>query len=253
MLIHAVNLTKIYPSGSRRIHAVNAVSLDVAGGEFIAIMGPSGSGKSTLLNLLGLLDRPTSGRLEFNGEDVTHLSADRRALLRNRYIGFVFQEYNLLPRSTALENVELPLVYGEIPAAERKRRAETALEKVGLADRGEHWPAQLSGGEQQRVAIARSMVLDPELVLADEPTGALDSRTGQEILGLFEQLNGAGCSIILVTHDAEVAAYAHRTIAYSDGMLLGDHRKTLREKPSADETGDRGISGTFINRYSEDQ
>jgi ABC-type lipoprotein export system ATPase subunit len=225
MLIRARALSKTYPSGADRIHAVKAVDLDIAAGEYVAIMGPSGSGKSTLLHLLGLLDRPTSGHLDLNGEDVTAASPEHRAMLRNRHIGFVFQSYNLLPRITAVENVELPLIYSGLPAKERRERAEAALSRVGLSERQDHWPAQLSGGEQQRVAIARAMVAGPRLVLADEPTGALDSRTGRDILDLFGQLNSSGCAVVLVTHDIQVASNACRILAFGDGEILGEQSR----------------------------
>jgi putative ABC transport system ATP-binding protein len=222
MLIRARALTKTYSAGANRVNAVKAVDLDIAAGDYVAIMGPSGSGKSSLLHLLGLLDQPTSGALEIEGESVAAATPERRAELRNRRVGFVFQSYNLLPRSTAIENVELPLIYSGLRAVERRPLAEAALARVGLTARRNHWPAQLSGGEQQRVAIARAIVAGPALVLADEPTGALDSRTGEDILALFGELNSSGCAVILVTHDMQVARNARRILVFGDGELLGE-------------------------------
>jgi putative ABC transport system ATP-binding protein len=228
VFIEAVDLSKRYATGAGSVAALDTVSFGIDKGEFVAVMGPSGSGKTTLMNLLGLLDRPTSGRLTLAGEDASRLSADRQAALRNRHIGFVFQSYNLLHRSTAIENVELPLVYAGVPRAERQRRAGQALERVGLSKRRDHWPVQLSGGEQQRVAIARAMVSDPALILADEPTGALDSHTGLEILALFQAINDAGSAILMVTHDETVARYARRILRMKDGRLEGDTPVTER-------------------------
>ena len=221
-LVEARDLTKCYPSGGRPLVAVKEVSFIIEAEDFIAIMGPSGSGKSTLMNLIGLLDRASSGHLSLAGNDVTCLSAERRAIARNELIGFVFQSYNLLSRSTAVENVELPLVYAGVGRRERTRRAMDMLEAVGLADRATHWPAQLSGGEQQRVAIARAMVTSPALILADEPTGALDSKTGEGILQLFRQLNLDGRAIVMVTHDQAVARHTKRLLTLRDGSLIGD-------------------------------
>jgi putative ABC transport system ATP-binding protein len=224
MLLQARNLTRLYGSGGTAVQALRDVSFEIEQGEFTAIMGPSGSGKSTLMSLIGLLDRPSSGRLGLSGEDVTKLSPDRLARLRNRSIGFVFQNYHLLPRITALENVELPLVYSGLPRRAREQKARAALSVVGLSHRVLHWPAQLSGGEQQRVAIARAIVTDPVMFLADEPTGALDSRTGLEILALFQLLHRAGRTIVLVTHDEHVALHASRILRLSDGELVADER-----------------------------
>jgi putative ABC transport system ATP-binding protein len=222
MLLEAQALTRRYGQGDAAIDALREASFQVAEGEFVAIIGPSGSGKSTLMNIIGLLDRPTSGTLTFAGERVTKLGHDRLATLRNRRIGFVFQSYNLLGRNTTLENVEMPLVYSGRQRSQRKVRARAALETVGLSHRIEHWPSQLSGGEQQRVAIARALVGDPALILADEPTGALDSRTGLSILALFQALNGSGRTIIMVTHDEHVARHAHRILKLQDGRLISD-------------------------------
>ena len=212
---------------STTVHALRGIDLELHPGDFIAVVGPSGSGKSTLMNLLGLLDQPTEGSYSLAGQDVLRLSPDRRAQVRNQRIGFVFQSFNLLARSTAFENVELPLVYAGVGRRERRRRAESALESVGLADRRDHWPSQLSGGEQQRVAIARALVNDPLLILADEPTGALDSRTSLEILAHLQALNEAGRTIAIVTHDPTVARHARRVITMSDG-------RAVREEPVTD-------------------
>jgi putative ABC transport system ATP-binding protein len=222
MLLEAQGLSKRYGEGAAAVWALSEVSFGIGQGEFVAIMGPSGSGKSTLMNLVGLLDLPSAGTLTLAGEATSRLSPDRLARLRNAQIGFVFQSYNLLGRSNALQNVELPLVYGGVGRRERARRAEEALAAVGLAHRARHLPAQLSGGEQQRVAIARALVCDPSIVLADEPTGALDSRTGSEILALFRRLNREGRTIVLVTHDERVARHAARILRLQDGRLVDD-------------------------------
>jgi putative ABC transport system ATP-binding protein len=222
MLLEAHRLTRRYGSGNTAVVALTETSFVVREGEFVAIMGPSGSGKSTLMNLVGLLDRPTSGRLVVAGEDTAGLDHDRLAALRNRRIGFVFQAYNLLARNTTLENVELPLVYSGLRSGRRRLRALAALEWVGLSHRIDHWPGELSGGEQQRVAIARALVGDPALILADEPTGALDSRTGLSILALFQSLNRAGRTIVMVTHDEHVARHARRILRLQDGALVAD-------------------------------
>jgi putative ABC transport system ATP-binding protein len=228
MLLEAQGLSKRYGEGAATIWALRDVSFRIARGEFVAIMGPSGSGKSTLMNLIGLLDLPSAGTLTLAGKETSRLSPDQLARLRNAQIGFVFQSYNLLGRNTALQNVELPLIYGGVGRRERVRRAEAALAAVGLAHRLRHLPAQLSGGEQQRVAIARALVCDPALVLADEPTGALDSRTGNEIMALFRRLNREGRTIVLVTHDAGVARNAARILRLQDGGLVDD--KVLAER-----------------------
>jgi ABC-type lipoprotein export system ATPase subunit len=220
MLIHLKDIRKVYRVGEIEVPALAGVSLDIESGEFVAIMGASGSGKSTLLNVLGCLDRPTAGEYWLDGEEVSRLSGDALAAVRNRRIGFVFQTFNLLPRTTALENVELPLFYGPaLRAAERRKRATDLLKRLGLGDRLNHHPSQLSGGQQQRVAIARALVNQPRLILADEPTGNLDSRSGAEILALFEELNREGITLVMVTHDADIARHARRTIHVRDGVV----------------------------------
>jgi len=221
-LVKTERLTKDYHLGGQVVHALRGVSVEIGRGEFVAVMGPSGSGKSTLMNLLGCLDTPTSGLYLLDGKAVSALTRDQLAHTRNRKIGFVFQTFNLLPRTTALENVELSLRYGHIPRRARLGRAEAVLAAVGLADRTKHHPSQLSGGEQQRVSIARALVNDPALILADEPTGALDTRTGVEILSLFQQLNLEGITIVLVTHELEIANFARRVLRFRDGQLIGD-------------------------------
>jgi len=221
-LVRTAGISKHYPSGGTIVRAVSNVSLTIEHGEFVAIRGRSGSGKSTLMHLLGLLDRPDSGEYALQGREVAKLSEDRRAAIRSHDIGFVFQLPALLPRATALENVELPLVYAGVPRSERRYRAKDALERVGLADRCHHWPNQLSGGEQQRVVIARATVNDPALILADEPTGSLDSGTCNEILTLFEGLHRDGHTIIVVTHATEVADRARRQITLHDGRIIED-------------------------------
>lgn len=229
----ATNAVKVYGDGrsDTSVRALDGVNVEFQPGRFTAIMGPSGSGKSTLMNLVGLLDRPTSGRLVLAGEDATRLDHDRLARLRNRRIGFVFQAYNLLSRNTTLENVEMPLVYSGIRGGKRRQRARDALETVGLLHRVAHWPGELSGGEQQRVAIARAVVGDPAIVLADEPTGALDSHTGASILALFQSLNRAGRTIVMVTHDVHVARHARRILKLQDGAVIGDD--PVAEQPDA--------------------
>jgi putative ABC transport system ATP-binding protein len=221
-LVRTTGISKNYPSGGAIVRAVSNVSLTVEHGEFVAIRGRSGSGKSTLMNLLGLLDRPDCGEYALNGQEVVKLGEDRRAAIRSHDIGFIFQLPALLPRATALENVELPLVYAGIPPSKRRRAAKDALDRVGLADRRHHWPNQLSGGEQQRVVIARATVNDPALILADEPTGSLDSATSDQILSLFETLHRDGHTIIVVTHANEVAYRARRQITLHDGRIVKD-------------------------------
>ncbi|OKO71179.1 ABC transporter ATP-binding protein [Bradyrhizobium sp. NAS96.2] len=223
-LVRTIALSKQYPSGEAVVSAISNVSLSIAAGEFVAIRGRSGSGKSTLMNLLGLLDRPDSGEYVLKGQDVAKLSEDARAAIRSRDIGFVFQLPTLLPRATALENVELPLVYASVSRQRRRRRAMDALARVGLAARGHHWPNQLSGGEQQRVVIARAMVNDPAVILADEPTGSLDSSTSEEILSLFDGLHRDGHTLVVVTHANEVAGRAQRQITLHDGRIVHDER-----------------------------
>ena len=225
-LIETRDLTRVYELDGGRVVALDRVCLDVDQGDFVAVMGPSGSGKSTFMNLVGCLDRPTSGTYRLAGTAVETLNADGLAGLRNREIGFVFQQFNLLPRTDALGNVELPMIYAGIDRRTRREKAMTALERVGLADRAHHRPNQLSGGQQQRVAIARALVNAPSLLLADEPTGALDSRTALEILGLFQELNGDGATIVLVTHDADVARHARRVVRFKDGRVRKDKRQT---------------------------
>ena len=221
-LIHVRGLEKIYEMGSERIHALDGVDLDIARGEYVAIMGPSGSGKSTLMNLLGCLDSPSSGEYWLNDRQVSQLDDDELAHVRNREIGFVFQTFNLLPRATALHNVELPLVYAGVGSEERRERALGALRAVDLEDRATHKPNELSGGQRQRVAIARALVTDPSIILADEPTGALDSRTSVEIMALFQDLNREGITVVVVTHEADIARYAGRVLSFRDGHLTRD-------------------------------
>jgi len=221
-LIQVRGLTKVYSMGSEEIHALDGVDLDIARGEYVAVMGPSGSGKSTLMNLIGCLDSPTSGEYWLNDRQVSRLDDDELAHVRNREIGFVFQTFNLLPRATALHNVELPLVYAGASSAERLERAHAALRAVDLEDRATHKPNELSGGQRQRVAIARALVTDPSIILADEPTGNLDSKTSAEIMSVFDQLQASGNTIILVTHEADIAAHARREVILLDGKVERD-------------------------------
>jgi len=229
VLIQTTDLAKDYTLGDTVVHALAGVSVYIGAGEFVAVMGPSGSGKSTFMNLIGCLDRPTRGGYRLAGEDVAHMGADELAAVCNRRIGFVFQQFNLLPRTTALENVELPLIYAGVKPVERHARAAAKLALVGLASRADHHPSQLSGGQQQRVAIARALVNEPALILADEPTGALDSRTSVEIMALLQQLNKAGMTIVLVTHEHDVANYAGRLITFRDGRVKADERQVPRD------------------------
>jgi putative ABC transport system ATP-binding protein len=218
-------VTKVYGEGEARVHALRGVSLVVEAGDYVAIMGSSGSGKSTLMNILGCLDVPSSGRYLLDGVDVSRLNDRQLALVRNRLIGFVFQAFNLIPRTSAVANVELPLAYAGVPAAERRRRALAALDLVGLADRAGHEPNQLSGGQQQRVAVARALVAEPALVLADEPTGNLDSRSTADMLAIFDELNAAGRTIVLITHEPEVGDRAKRLVKLFDGQISADVRQ----------------------------
>ena len=221
MIIQVENLQKTYTMGKNEVHALRSVSFQVAAGEFVALTGPSGSGKSTLMHLLGCLERPSNGRYQLNGQDVSGLSANRQAQMRNEHIGFVFQKFNLLPRVSAQENVLMPLLYrGRVKGA--KQKAEAALQTVGLANRANHRPTELSGGQQQRVAIARALVTDPAIILADEPTGNLDSRTGTEILDLLLKLASDGRTVLVVTHDPTVAARAGRVLRLYDGLMVTD-------------------------------
>jgi putative ABC transport system ATP-binding protein len=221
-MIELTGITKTYRMGGVTINALNGVSLRVAPGEFMAVMGPSGSGKSTLMNVIGCLDRPSSGSYRFEGREISAMTDDELAAVRNRKIGFVFQSFNLLSRFSALKNVEIPLIYSAVPSKLRRERAAPLLRKVGLAERMDHKPSELSGGQQQRVAIARALVNDPPLLLADEPTGNLDSRSGAEILDLLSELNRLGTTILVVTHDRDVAARCKRTITLRDGEIVGD-------------------------------
>ena len=239
-MIQLDRVTKSYETGAGAVHALAGVSVDIERGEFVAIMGQSGSGKSTMMNIIGCLDRPTSGSYTLGGHDVGRLPDDGRARLRGRAFGFVFQSYNLLPRLSALEQVELPLIYQRAP--DRRRRAAEALVRVGLQDRLKHKPTELSGGEQQRVAVARSLVVDPMVILADEPTGALDTATGNELMELFTELvEGQGVTVVLVTHEEEVAAYSSRVLRMRDGHIIEDSAGPLLKAVSPDPAED--VSG----------
>ena len=238
-VVETRDIEKIYRMGDVEVRALRGVSLTIHAGEFVAVMGASGSGKSTFMNLIGCLDRPTRGSYLLNGRDVGKLSRDQLAQVRGQQIGFVFQGFNLLPRTSALENVELPLLYQGVPAKERHRRAAEALRRVGLGDRLEHTSAQLSGGQQQRVAIARSLVNHPSLLLADEPTGNLDSRTSVEVMGIFQELNEQGLTVLLVTHEPDIAEHGRRVVTFKDGVVLNDvpltRRRLAREELRAQE------------------
>ncbi|MEX0914668.1 MAG: ABC transporter ATP-binding protein [Wenzhouxiangellaceae bacterium] len=238
-LVRCSGLCKDYQMGDNVIHALRDVNTAIQPGEFVAIMGPSGSGKSTFMNLVGALDTPTSGRLEIAGRNIAELDSDQLSALRNQTLGFVFQQFMLLPKTSAVDNAQLPLMYTRMDVAEKDRRARAALERVGLAQRMDHTPSQLSGGQQQRVAIARALVNNPSMILADEPTGALDSVTAEEIMALFEELNREGVTVVLVTHEEEIAAHARRTIRFRDGRIIDD---------SGDDSGDHGAdNGTHYS------
>jgi putative ABC transport system ATP-binding protein len=239
-LIRVDHLTKDYALGDTVVHALAGVSMTIDAGEFVAVMGPSGSGKSTFMNMIGCLDRPSSGDYWLAGDDVARMDSDQTAAVRNRRIGFVFQQFNLLARTSALENVELPLMYANVPMQERHRRALDKLKLVGLGERSDHQPNQLSGGQQQRVAIARALVNNPALILADEPTGALDSRTSVEIMALLQQLNAEGMTIVLVTHEQDVSMFASRRVMFRDGRIVSDERQAPRSAAAALQALDRG-------------
>ena len=229
-VVSVENLVKVYPMADHAVRALDGVAVTIDPGEFVAVMGPSGSGKSTFMHIVGLLDRPTAGEYRFEGNDVAHLSGDELADLRSRRLGFVFQAYNLLSRTSALENVELPMIYAGVDPAIRRAKALEALELVGLAHVKDHQPSQLSGGQQQRVAIARSLVNDPALILADEPTGALDTKSSEDVMALFQRLNRErGMTILLVTHEPDVAAHAKRRITFRDGKILADTKAESKE------------------------
>ena len=225
-MIDIKDVVKVYTLGEVEVRALDGVSLSIAAGEFVAIMGPSGSGKSTLMNLLGCLDRPTSGRYVLDGIDVSAMNSDSRAEVRNAKIGFVFQSFNLLARTSALENVELPLLYGHegLLSGERDKRARRALDRVGLSGREHHTPSQLSGGQQQRVAIARALITDPAILLADEPTGNLDTKTSEDVMSIFQELNDQGKTVLLITHESDIARFAKRNVALRDGKIVADEK-----------------------------
>jgi putative ABC transport system ATP-binding protein len=242
-LIEMKGITKIYRMGEEDVHALRGVALAIEKGEYVAIMGPSGSGKSTLMNLIGCLDTPTAGSYRLNGNEVARMTDDELASIRNREIGFVFQTFNLLPRTSAIAQVELPLVYGGVPKRERHDRAVEVLNAVGLGDRMTHQPSELSGGQRQRVAVARALINRPSLLLADEPTGNLDSKTGADIMALFDTLNRRGNTIVLVTHEEDIAEHARRIVRLLDGKVLDDHPNT-RARPTSPVSVSNGTDGT---------
>ncbi len=240
-LIELKNIYKIYQMGSEEVHALDGVDITIDRGEFVAIVGQSGSGKSTAMNIIGCLDVPTSGTYRLGGTDVSTMNDDQQAEIRNRMLGFIFQQYNLIPKLTVQENVELPLLYAGVSAEERRERAVRSLERVGLADKRKNLPSQLSGGQQQRVSIARALAGDPSVILADEPTGALDSRTGREVLGFLQKLNAEGDTVVLITHDNSIAVQARRIVRLQDGHVIydgdaGDPKAVVR----AEEAGEVG-------------
>jgi putative ABC transport system ATP-binding protein len=250
-LITLKNVSKDYESGAGVVRALKEIDLEIPQGQFVAIVGTSGSGKSTLMNILGCLDRPTRGAYELAGFDVGSRTSDARAILRNRLIGFIFQGFNLLPRTTALENVELPLVYRGVSVSERRKRALESLANVGLGDRTHHTPNQLSGGQQQRVAIARALVTQPTLLLADEPTGNLDSHMTVEVMALFQQLNDQGITILIVTHEPDVAKYAKRIVEVRDGRIIHDHPVPERRSAAEDLEALAPIDPAIVNGVPE--
>jgi putative ABC transport system ATP-binding protein len=246
-MIRIEQMTKVYGTGETAVYALAGVDLTVVEGEMVAIMGPSGSGKSTLMNMIGCLDRPTGGNYYLAGKEVGRIDDNERAEVRNQHIGFIFQQFNLLPKLTAIQNVETPLIYRGIPGKKRREMAQQALERVGLGNRGHHKPSQLSGGQQQRVAIARAIAAQPSILLGDEPTGALDSRTGQEVLALFQELNAEGRTIVLVTHDERVAEHCRRVVRLRDGKIISDeinpHPLNAKEELAKMTAGAREVSG----------
>jgi len=242
-LIEVEHISKVYKMGEVEVHALRDVSLGIAEGESVAVMGPSGSGKSTLMNILGCLDRPTAGVYRLGGDEVSQLDRNALAGLRNRTLGFVFQSFNLLARTSAIENVELPLLYAGLSGRERHRRAREALDRVGLGDRIHHHPNQMSGGQQQRVAVARALVTGPRLIVADEPTGNLDSRTSVEIMALFQELGRTGITLLLVTHEPDIASYASRVVVMRDGLVQSDRRQTARQADVAAVAAEAAAAG----------
>jgi putative ABC transport system ATP-binding protein len=233
VLIDIRDITKVYQMGDQQVHALSGVTVGMDRGEYVAVMGPSGSGKSTLMNLIGCLDTPSDGSYVLNGREVAKMTDDELASIRNQEIGFVFQTFNLLPRTSALQQVELPLVYSGVPRKERRERAKAALASVGLTERAHHHPSELSGGQRQRVAVARALVNDPSILLADEPTGNLDSQTGAEIMALFDELNSRGNTIVLVTHEEDIAAHARRIVRLLDGKVRDDRPNERRALPTS--------------------